>query len=128
MPAKSRALAQKRAAEDSVLENAFWFYWRALGQGYPDPKPQVEFAQALGRKYRADFCWPLPVGLIVEIQGGTWVQGGHSRGAGQTRDCQKHNAAVALGYRVLYFTSDMINQDPEGMIRAVCDELDKGIS
>ena len=57
------------------------------------------------RKWRWDFV----VGdLAIEIQGGTWARGGHSRGLGQIRDCQKQNAAVRAGYRPLAFTTDMV--------------------
>jgi hypothetical protein len=58
-----------------------------------------------GRKWRWDF---VVQDLAVEIQGGTWTHGGHSRGLGQIRDCQKQNAAVKAGYRTLVFTTDMV--------------------
>lgn len=58
-----------------------------------------------GRKYRWDFI----VGdLAIEIQGGTWHVGAHSHGEGILRDCQKLNAAVLEGYRVLLFTTGMV--------------------
>ena len=46
--------------------------------------------------------------LAVEIDGGTWVSGRHTRGAGFERDCEKLNTAVLLGWRVLRFTTGMV--------------------
>lgn len=50
------------------------------------------------RRWRWDFVLGR---LLVEIQGGTWVGGKHSRGAGFANDCEKHNAAVVAGFTVL---------------------------
>ena len=64
-----------------------------------------EVALVAGRKWRWDFV----VGdLAIEIQGGTWIRGGHSRGTGQRRDCAKQNAAVRAGYRPLAYTTEMV--------------------
>ena len=64
-----------------------------------------EVALVAGRKWRWDFV----VGdLAIEIQGGTWIRGGHSRGTGQRRDCAKQNAAVKAGYRALAYTTEMV--------------------
>ena len=58
------------------------------------------------RDWRFDFAWPAHM-LAVEVEGGTWVQGRHSRGAGYRSDCEKYNAATAMGWRVYRFTSGM---------------------
>ena len=64
-----------------------------------------EVALVAGRKWRWDFV----VGdLAIEIHGGTWIRGGHSRGTGQRRDCAKQNAAVKAGYRPLAYTTEMV--------------------
>ena len=65
-----------------------------------------EVALIAGRRWRWDFL----VGndLAIEIQGGTWIRGGHSRGTGQRRDCGKMNAAVKAGYRPLAYTTEMV--------------------
>jgi very-short-patch-repair endonuclease len=46
--------------------------------------------------------------LLIEVQGGIWIKSGHSTGTGITRDCEKNNFAVQHGWRVLYFTGDMV--------------------
>ncbi|MCC6271105.1 MAG: hypothetical protein IT190_07495, partial [Microbacteriaceae bacterium] len=49
--------------------------------------------------------------LIVEIDGGLFVQGRHSRGAGQLKDMEKLNAAALLGYRVLRYAPSQIERE-----------------
>jgi len=46
--------------------------------------------------------------LAVEVDGGTWTGGRHTRGAGFEADCEKLNAAVIAGFRVLRFTGAMV--------------------
>lgn len=59
------------------------------------------------RKWRLDFAWPgLKIG--VEIQGGTWRGGRHTRGAGFESDTEKRLYALKNGWRVLEFTSRMV--------------------
>lgn len=65
-----------------------------------------EYQFAHPRKWRADFI----VGndLLVEVEGGSWSGGRHVSGVGYRNDCEKYNAAVLRGYRVLRFTADMV--------------------
>jgi hypothetical protein len=70
-------------------------------EGLPLPIPEYAFA-APARKWRADYCWPIRK-VIVEIDGGLWTQGRHSRGAGMLADFAKLNAATLLGYAVLRY-------------------------
>lgn len=47
--------------------------------------------------------------LAIEIEGGLFVQGRHSRGVGMQKDMDKYNAATMMGYRVLRFsTTDVL--------------------
>lgn len=59
------------------------------------------------RKWRADFFVPA-ANALVEVEGGAWVNGRHTRGAGFTRDCQKYNEAALLGLAVYRFTPEMV--------------------
>lgn len=61
-----------------------------------------------GRRFRSDFVWP-DDRLVVEVEGGTWSRGRHTRGSGFHRDCEKYNALTLLGWRVLRFDSQMVN-------------------
>lgn len=60
-----------------------------------------------GRRFKADFYWP-DRRLVVEVNGGTWNGGRHTRGAGVERDYEKLNLAVLAGYRYLLFTSRQV--------------------
>lgn len=53
------------------------------------------------RDYRFDFVH-LPSKVALEVQGGVWLpRGGHTSGAGYTKDIEKENLALQLGYRVM---------------------------
>jgi very-short-patch-repair endonuclease len=68
-----------------------------------------EFRFQPGRKWRFDLaCWPIK--LAIELHGGTWSGGRHTRGAGFQRDREKMNAAQVLGWSVLEFTTDDVLQ------------------
>ena len=68
-----------------------------------------EYKAIPGRKFKWDFCFPsdcwmmgLPSSsILLEVQGGIWVQGGHSTGTGIERDMEKLNLATVNGFRVL---------------------------
>ena len=93
-----------RASVKSALEEELVLHIRALG--LPEPERQVHFSPS--RRWLADFVWPAS-NLLVEVEGGTWSGGRHVRGTGFETDCEKLNAAVLLGYRVLRFTAAMVH-------------------
>lgn len=55
------------------------------------------------RRWRFDVAWIDDL-IAVEIDGGVWTRGRHSRGSGQTKDNEKINAAQSLGWKVYRFT------------------------
>ena len=59
------------------------------------------------RKWRSDFAFP-DHRLLIEVDGGEWVNGAHNRGAGAARDNEKDHAAIRMGYRVLHFTGSQV--------------------
>lgn len=59
------------------------------------------------RKWRFDFA-DVKNKIAVEIEGGVWSNGRHTRGSGFIADCEKYNEAVLLGWRVFRFTGCMI--------------------
>lgn len=67
-------------------------------RGYPEPEAEFRFHPV--RKWRFDLAWPAEF-IAVEFQGGAWVRGRHTRGAGFTADCEKLSVAAVLGWRVL---------------------------
>lgn len=84
--------------ERGLLRHVAW-------AGLPDP--DVEYPFAKPRRWRFDLAWPR-LKLAVEVEGGTWTAGRHSRGAGYEADVEKYNEATLLGWRVLRVTTDMV--------------------
>ncbi len=67
------------------------------------PKPAMEYVFHPTRKWRFDFCWPNRINPVaLEVDGGIWIAGRHSRGASLKKDWEKRNAAAALGWRMIY--------------------------
>ena len=74
--------------------------------------PKVEYQAIPSRRFRWDGAYP-EIKLLYEIEGGIWAghngtQSGHTSGVGLSRDYEKNNLAVINGWRVLYFTAEMI--------------------
>lgn len=88
---------------ESTLERALAFQLRAV-QARP---AQREFKFHPERRWRFDFAWP-DERLAVEVEGGIWTKGAHNRGRHFNSDCDKYNAAVLAGWRVLRFTETHI--------------------
>ena len=71
------------------------------------PAPVREFRFHPTRQWRVDFAW-IAQALIVEFEGAVFVAGRHTSGVGFSGDCEKYNAAVLLGWRVLRFTHPQV--------------------
>lgn len=71
------------------------------------PMPEREVTVIVGRRFRADLCWPAQR-VIAECEGGVWTEGRHSRGAGYTSDCEKYNLLALDGWTVIRATADHI--------------------
>ena len=59
------------------------------------------------RNWRADF---LITGtkILVEVEGGIWSGGRHTRGKGFIADMEKYNAAAVMGFKVLRFDTQQV--------------------
>jgi very-short-patch-repair endonuclease len=86
----------------SAGEEAFALQCRADGL---DPLREYVFHPT--RKWRFDFYFPERK-LAVEIEGGIWSGGRHSRGAGFESDCYKYNMAAKMRIRVLRYSIGMV--------------------
>ena len=71
-------------------------FWFCTACGYSHERVR-------GRKWRCDFAWP-DRRLIVEVEGGVYTQGRHTRGSGFTKDLEKYNALTEAGWKVLRFS------------------------
>ncbi len=82
---------------------------RELGLQYQCEYP---FAAQIGRKWRFDYLLTdIRNGnalVAIEIEGGLYVRGRHTRGKGYQGDLDKYNHATMMGYRVLRFSTQDI--------------------
>ena len=97
----------------STLESTFDYLLRVLAPDLPEPETEYRFAPP--RKWRFDFAWPIER-VAVELDGGVYSGGRHTRGSGFVKDCEKLNAATVRGWRVLRYTTDMLQNEPETAI------------
>lgn len=84
--------------EPSHLEALFLQLWRFLH----GPEIESEYAFDAERRWRFDFAL-LEKQIAIEIEGGLYG-GRHTRPAGYAADCEKYNAAVMQGWRVIRLT------------------------
>lgn len=62
------------------------------------------------RKWRFDYAIP-QYKIAIEVEGGVWTGGRHTRPAGFLNDMQKYNTAALLGWRVFRCTPDTLVSD-----------------
>lgn len=100
--ATKRKKKVKGAKVDSVGEAALIQQLRAL---------KIEFVQEFkfhtSRKWRADFHIK-NTKLLIEVEGGIWSGGRHTRGKGYLGDMEKYNAATMMGFQVLRFSTEQV--------------------
>jgi hypothetical protein len=95
LPADRRGPKQRQPAVDELL------FQLKLAK-VQTPKTEHRFHAA--RRWKFDLAWPwidIPGPLAVEVDGGLFVNGGHTRGAAREKDYERDAAAMLLGYRVL---------------------------
>jgi very-short-patch-repair endonuclease len=67
----------------------------------------AEFRFHPKRRWRFDFAFPSQM-VALEVEGGVWSHGRHTRGSGYVKDLEKYNAAAALGWQVLRVTPQQV--------------------
>ena len=68
---------------------------------------EQEFQFHTTRKWRADFHIK-NTKLLIEVEGGIWSGGRHTRGKGYLGDMEKYNAATMMGFQVLRFSTEQV--------------------
>lgn len=72
---------------------------------------RIEFKQEFqfnkDRKWRADF-YLVGTNILIEVEGGIWSNGRHTRGKGYIADMEKYNSATALGYSVYRYSTEQV--------------------
>ncbi|MCZ4284566.1 hypothetical protein O4H29_06925 [Marinobacter salarius] len=105
----------------SQLEETLALHIRAAK--LPEPEREYRFGAAMvggpgkglrqrlagtGLKdWRFDFAWP-SLALAVEVEGGAWVGGRHTRGKGFLEDLRKYQAAQRMGWTVYRTAGELI--------------------
>lgn len=114
---RKRAAKPPKPRKLSELEQAFLSWWGLLApRGAPQPEANYRFHPV--RRWMADFAWP-DSRVLVEMEGGTFARGRHVRPMGFRRDAEKYNAATLMGFKVLRYTSDMLIDDPAGVVNEI---------
>lgn len=109
----ARSAAKGRSAADgneaaarrpvSGLEESLALQMRMTGI----TEPVREYRFIPERRWRADFAWPDRC-LLVEVEGGHFTNGRHTRGKGFEADCEKYAEAALAGWRVIRVTGTHI--------------------
>lgn len=84
---------------------------RIKNAGLPLPEQEYKFHPI--RLWRFDFAWPSKNHMVaIEYDGGLWKHGGgrHNRPKGFINDMEKINQATVMGWRVLRYCSNNIDQ------------------
>lgn len=83
------------------------------------PPTEMEYKFHPERRWRFDFAWP-DRKVALEVEGGVWIAGRHTRGSGFVKDMEKYNAAATLGWRVLRVQpKDLLKDSTAAMLREV---------
>jgi len=80
----------------------FELLWRSLGGG--ELKKEHKFSE--GRRFRFDY---FTAGVAIELEGGVWTRGRHTRPSGFLNDMEKYNLAASLGILVFRIPSHDIS-------------------
>lgn len=99
----------------SRLGDRFLLLWQIAKA----PPLEREFRFHAQRRWRSDFAY-LPCRVLIEIEGGVWIQGRHNRAAGFNADLEKYLEPGLLGWRVFRLGPDQITmENVERLMRGV---------
>lgn len=97
---KTQARKDLDAELRQQFAHTFEATWRLLGG--PDLEREFQFCPE--RQWRADYR----VGnVLIELEGGAYSSGRHTRGKGFIEDCFKYNMATLMGYRLIRIGTGM---------------------
>ena len=95
-------------SKKSDLEQLFLGLWAMDGR-LPEPVSEYRFHPT--RKWRFDFAWPDQM-VAVEIEGGVYSHGRHTRPAGFMGDCEKYEAALLRQWVVFRVPGEWLDTRP----------------
>jgi len=99
---KRRSATQSQSREPSVGEVLLATHLKACKIDF-----EQEYKFHPKRKWRADFLISGKK-ILVEVEGGIWSGGRHTRGKGYLGDMEKYNEAAMMGFTVLRFSTEQV--------------------
>ncbi|WP_114752330.1 hypothetical protein [Pleomorphovibrio marinus] len=103
-----RPQAQKKAVKKGLDKSSMFLKMVIFRYGV---KIVPEFRFDPNRRWRFDFALP-HYKIAIEVEGGVWTQGRHTRGSGFVKDIEKYNRAAALGWRLVRVVpSDLLKDE-----------------
>ena len=100
-PTQRKRVQREKRIATAAAQAQFMAYVHAAG--LPTPQPEHRFHPA--RKWRFDWAF-VEARVALEVEGGVWTEGRHTRGAGFVADMAKYNEAAALGWRIVRCVPD----------------------
>ena len=91
----------------------FLLYWSLFAKNSPTPETEYRFRP--NRKSAFDCAWPGKK-IALEIDGGVYTRGRHTRGTGYEKDCLKYNAAALYGWKLFRFSTHQLERAPSQVI------------
>jgi very-short-patch-repair endonuclease len=88
-----------------MVENNTLFV-AVIKKALPGKKVVTEHRFHPVRRWRFDIAIP-ELKIAIEIEGGAWVNGRHTRASGFIKDMEKYNSAVLLGWRLFRYAPGM---------------------
>ena len=79
------------------------------------PVPEAEYRFHPTRRWRFDYSFPANM-LAIEIEGGAFSRGRHTRGSGFVADMEKYNEGAVMGWRILRFTPDQVKRGMAALV------------
>jgi hypothetical protein len=117
---------RKRPAKLTKPQDATTALFLAVLAAVGLPRPIPEFRFARPRKWAFDFAFPEQK-IAIEVEGGIWTRGRHTRGSGYAADMEKYNRANQLGWRLYRTTPDgLTTQATLDALRVLLVEVSRG--
>lgn len=95
-PAARKRIPGQAKAQRENMERII----RALCAATHLPQPLTEHRFHPRRLWKMDYAWPAQR-LFLEVEGGVWINGAHTRASGFVRNLEKYNTAAAMGWRLI---------------------------
>jgi hypothetical protein len=99
----AKAKKKGKNAKRDRLQYATLFRVACKAAGLPMPEPEYQFDEHGVRRWRFDFAFT-EERVAVEVEGGVWTNGRHTRGSGFVKDLEKYSEAAAQGWLLIRVT------------------------